>query len=86
MTEPNYPIGREPNSAVVFHALPRHDDMIPVDKSDENKERWQDREHIVHPPAMKNDPKGIVGHVQKDIGKEMKEEKQKVDQKKTDQS
>lgn len=29
---------------------------------------------------------GIVGHVQKDIEKEMKEEKQKVDQKKTDQN
>lgn len=34
--------------------------MIPVEKSDENKERWQDREHTVHPPAMKNDPKGNI--------------------------
>ncbi|RIA88156.1 hypothetical protein C1645_826750 [Glomus cerebriforme] len=82
MTEPDdYKIGREPSSAVVFHALPKHDEDIIIEKTDDNKERWQDREHVVHPPLMKNDPKGIVGHVEKDWEKEVKEGKHKVDQK-----
>ncbi|KAG9297485.1 hypothetical protein G9A89_020887 [Geosiphon pyriformis] len=59
-------IGREPHSGVVFHAHPRHDDTLPVDLP-EKEEHWQDREHIVPTPG---DPKGIVGHLQKDWEKE----------------
>ncbi|CAG8658102.1 14279_t:CDS:2, partial [Ambispora leptoticha] len=65
-------IGREPNSAVVFHALPRHDSPAdPKDLSREptKEEHWQDKEHLVHPPTL-NDPKGIVGHLQNDWEKE----------------
>ncbi|CAG8543529.1 8556_t:CDS:2 [Ambispora gerdemannii] len=72
----SFSIGREPNSAVVFHALPRHD--FPVDIKDlarENtkEEHWQDKEHIVHPSAL-NDPKGIVGQLQKDWERGVTEE------------
>jgi hypothetical protein len=34
--------------------------MIPEVESDKDKVRWQGREHTVHPPAMKNDPKGKI--------------------------
>ncbi|CAI2165397.1 7300_t:CDS:2 [Funneliformis geosporum] len=66
----NLPIGRDPNSAVVFHALPRHDNPETTENPEIDDVRWQDREHTVHPPGV-NDRKGIVGHVEKDWEKEM---------------
>ncbi|CAJ0767399.1 4809_t:CDS:2, partial [Entrophospora sp. SA101] len=66
---------REPNSSVVFHALPRHDKDLPLDAMEgkplTKEDKWQDDEHLVHPPAS-NDPKGIVGRLQKDLEEEDK--------------
>ncbi|CAG8435472.1 9993_t:CDS:2 [Funneliformis mosseae] len=53
----NIPIGRDPNSAVVYHALPRHDNPEITENLETDEVRWQDREHIVHPPGV-NDHKG----------------------------
>nr|CAG8450144.1 10318_t:CDS:2 [Entrophospora candida] len=68
-------LGREPNSSVVFHALPRHDKDLPLDAMEgkplTKEDKWQDDEHLVHPPAS-NDPKGIVGRLQKDVEEEDK--------------
>ncbi|CAG8664766.1 1166_t:CDS:1, partial [Ambispora gerdemannii] len=51
---------REPNSAVVFHALPRHDFLIDIKglarENTTKEEHWQDKEHVVHPSAL-NDHK-----------------------------
>ncbi|CAG8508865.1 1374_t:CDS:2 [Acaulospora morrowiae] len=63
-------IGREPNSSVVFHALPKHDKDLPAEITDDDRPHWQDREHLVYPPNVK-DRKGIVGHLEKDLEKEM---------------
>ncbi|CAG8485863.1 5696_t:CDS:2 [Paraglomus brasilianum] len=70
-SENTSPIGREPHSGVVFHALPRHDtisDPSP-DELDNDETRWQDVEHVVTPPAHRE----IVGRLQKDWEKETKE-------------
>ncbi|CAG8459872.1 34206_t:CDS:2 [Gigaspora margarita] len=56
-------IGREPNSAVVFHALPKHDYTVNPSEVPDDRQKWQDKEHRVH---LNNDKKGIVGHLQKD--------------------
>ncbi|KAF0516435.1 spermatogenesis-associated protein 31D1 [Gigaspora margarita] len=56
-------IGREPNSAVVFHALPKHDYTVDPSEVPDDRQKWQDKEHRVH---LNNDKKGIVGHLQKD--------------------
>ncbi|CAG8814388.1 23138_t:CDS:2, partial [Gigaspora rosea] len=54
---------REPNSAVVFHALPKHDYTVDPSEVPDDRQKWQDKEHRVH---LNNDKKGIVGHLQKD--------------------
>ncbi|CAG8490304.1 808_t:CDS:2 [Ambispora gerdemannii] len=46
---------REPNSAVVLHARLRHDlsvDIQDLAREDTKEEHWQDKEHIVYPPAL----------------------------------
>ncbi|KAL1925440.1 uncharacterized protein VTP21DRAFT_323 [Calcarisporiella thermophila] len=62
------PIGREPNSAAVFHAGPRHDEentMLDPSLSQLNQkgETWQDS-GVTNPPG---DNRGVVGKPQKDF-------------------
>ncbi|RUS28417.1 hypothetical protein BC938DRAFT_481914 [Jimgerdemannia flammicorona] len=67
--DPSPLTGREPNSAVVSHALPRHD-VLPrdVNNSERPKEgQWQDTEHVVH---VRPGDKGVIGHVQMECEKE----------------
>ena len=35
----------------MFHTLPRHDLEEPIELSGEERERWQDREHLVKVPG-----------------------------------
>ncbi|CAG8780010.1 14395_t:CDS:2 [Cetraspora pellucida] len=57
-------IGRDPNSAVIFHALPRRSYTVDPNEVPDDRQKWQDQDHRIY--VNDRDRKGIVGHLEKD--------------------